>query len=113
MGHSLSDRLRSWLLQPLTEAVMADLNEIKNKIADLTTAVAANTDATNAVTEYVTGLKEQLSEIQAALDAALADAASPEELQEISDGLSAAIDAIDADAVAEAALANTDAGGNE
>lgn len=99
--------LMEWLLRPFTEKIMASLEEIKSKMNELVAAAAANADATQAVVGYVDGLKAQLNDIQSQLAEALANQADPAALQAVSDQLSATIDSINADAVAEAAITGT------
>lgn len=80
--------------------------DINAKIATLLDKVQANTDATAAVATYVQGLKDQLTDVQAQLAAAIA-ANDPTALQGASDALDAVIANVDADTVAEAAISNT------
>lgn len=87
---------------------MPTVQDINDKIAQLTAKVQANTDATSAVATYVQGLKDQLTAVQQQLADAIAQN-DPAALQSASDALDAAITAIDADTASEAAIANTPA----
>lgn len=87
---------------------MPTAQEITDKINALTAKVQANTDATNAVKTYVQGLKDQLTDVQAQLAAAIA-ANDPNALNAASDALDALATNIDADTAAEAAIVNTPA----
>lgn len=104
------ERLLASLIHKLDhmENVMATAADVKAKTDALLTRVQANTDATSSVVTYVAGLKAQLTDIQAQLAAALA-AGDQTSIDAASDALDTAITSIDADTVAEAALANTPA----
>lgn len=87
---------------------MPTVADINAKISAVLTKVQANTDATAAVATYVQGLKDQLTAVQKQLADAIA-MNDPTALQGASDALDAVIQNVDADTVAEAAIANTPA----
>lgn len=88
---------------------MASTADIKAQTESLINEVTAETNAVAAVTTLVNGLKSQISDLQTQLATAIANGADPAELQAISDNLKTAIDGVDANSAAEAALTNTPA----
>ena len=90
------------------------MSEMAKTIADiqaestaLMTKVEANTNATAAVAQRIEGLKQQIIDLQALLDAAIAGGADPAALQAVSDNMATVAAAIDSDTEAEQVLANT------
>jgi len=95
-------------LDRMENFAMATAADVKAKTDALLARVQANTDATSSVVTYVQGLKAQLTDIQTQLAAALASGDQPS-IDAASAALDTAITSIDADTVAEAAIANTPA----
>lgn len=103
--------IRKWLLQPLHKElrhIMATLADIQAKSQAILDKATANTNALEAIKELVDGQKTQLTELKAELDAALATG-NQEQIDEASANLDAGIDALDAQAAAEAAISGTPA----
>lgn len=102
---------RDWLLSPLNKRMnhMAKtLVDVKAQTETLLEAVRNNTSLTDALKTAFNGLRSQVDDLKAQIDTlSQAGGASPDDLQGLSDQLGAAITAIDADSLAEAALAGT------
>lgn len=93
----------------LEQVLMATVDDIQAKIADLMTKVEAEHDATQAIITYVSGMKSQMDDLTTQLKTALEGAVDPAKIQSIADQLDAVAAGLDADIVAEKALVNTDA----
>lgn len=96
------------LIKHVLEIIMATEADIKQQVADLTARVTANTDRDKAVSEYIDGLKGQVTTLSQQLADAIANQAPAADLQGISDALTALGQAIDADEAATAVVANTE-----
>lgn len=87
---------------------MSTLADIQNQSAQILAKATAEADALTAIAGAVDGYKAQLADIQAQLEAALANG-DQAGIDAASASMAAAIQQIDANAVAEAALAGTPA----
>lgn len=97
------------LIETMEISEMSTLTDIK-AAADASLAKArAESDALVAIAGVITDYKAKNADLQSQLDAAIANGADPADLQAISDQLKATNDALDANAAAENALANTNA----
>ncbi len=83
--------------------IVALIDDIKTKLDAATAKLDANTSALAGIADFITGLKQQIADLTAALIAAGND---PVKQQAVVDGLTALNDKLDAQAVAEAALNN-------
>lgn len=98
------DRKLNSLIERL-DAMAKTLDEILAQQTATMAKVQANTDATEAVSQRIDGLKQTILDLRDQLAAAGTDAAK---LQFVSDNMAAIADSIDADTEAEKVLANTD-----
>jgi hypothetical protein len=85
------------------------LAEIENDAEATLAKVQAQTSALTAIAQVITDQKTKIADLQEQLDDAIASQADPAQLQAISDAIKQTNDALDANAAAEAALANTEA----
>lgn len=93
---------------------MTDVATIKQELAATLAKVTQMSSVEDGIAAIVTDIRAQNVDLKAKLDAAIAAGAangvvSPQDLQDISDGLGAVNSALDADAIKEAAIAGTPA----
>lgn len=87
--------------------IMASVADIQAEADDVLTRVTANTNALDAVKTLIQSQSDQINTLNQELKDAIANGADPAALQAISDKLTAVTQATDAQAAAEATLANT------
>jgi hypothetical protein len=88
---------------------MADLAAVRALAEETLTAARANTDSTESFVGIMTAKDAQIADLTQQLNDAIANDASPEELQAIADALTEANSVLNADTAREAALAGTPA----
>jgi hypothetical protein len=86
---------------------MADLAAVRALAEETLTAARANTDSTESFVGIMTAKDAQIADLTQQLNDAIANDASPEELQAIADALTEANAVLSADTAREAALAGT------
>ncbi len=91
----------------MEQNLMTTVKDIEDQSAALVTEVRAETNAVEAVKTAFAGLQSQVADLTQQLKDALANGADPATLSAIADNLTAATQAVDANTIAEAALANT------
>ncbi len=91
----------------MEQNLMTTVKDIEDQSAALVTEVRAETNAVEAVKTAFAGLQSQVADLTQELKDALANGADPATLSAIADNLTAATQAVDANTIAEAALANT------
>lgn len=89
------------------ETMAKTLAEIEADAQATLVKVQAETNAISAISIVITDYKKQISDLTAELNTAIANQADPATLQGISDAIQQTSDALDTNAAAEAALANT------
>lgn len=92
---------------------MPTLDDIKAQTQAILDAARQNADLTDSIKTLVNGLRSQIDALQQQVaDLVAAGTATPEQLQALSDNLTATLASIDADTAAEAAIAGTPADPN-
>lgn len=96
-------------LTEMENTIVATIADIQAQADDTLTRVTANTNALDAIKTLIQSQTDQIKTLNQELKDAIANGADPAALQAISDKLTAVTQATDAQAAAEAALANTPA----
>lgn len=90
---------------------MANTDDVRSRVEGLLTRVEAQTNATEAVKQYVEGINSELTQVKEQLATLINDGGGDDiptdDLQGIVDQLDAVAAALDADVVAQKALINT------
>lgn len=95
------------------ETILTTLADIQAQTAAVLDAARKNADLTDSIKTVINGLRSQIDDLQKQVaDLVAAGTATPEQLQSVSDNLTATLASIDADTAAEAVIAGTEADPN-